>query len=66
MTAETYFNQAIEIIDQRFGDGYAEVHPELLGAFRHTAALDFQACIIAKSAPFQRFVDEHQEYFDAT
>lgn len=51
MTAETYFNQAIEIIDQRFGGGYAEAHP-VIGAFMHTAALDFQACIIAKSAPY--------------
>jgi hypothetical protein len=51
---------------QGFGDGYAEAHPELLGAFMHTAALDFQACTIAKAAPSQRFVDEHQEYFDAT
>ena len=66
MTAETYFNQAIEIIDQRFGDGYAEAHPELLGAFMHTAALDFQACIIAKAIHLKDLSMSIRNIFEAT
>lgn len=32
-TAHTYFHEAIEYIDKAFGEGYAEAHPELVGAF---------------------------------
>jgi hypothetical protein len=41
-----YFNDATDMIDQRFGDGYAKKHPELIGALMQTAALDFMAVII--------------------
>jgi hypothetical protein len=37
MTAHTYFHEAIEYIDKAFGEGYAEAHPELVGAFMRTA-----------------------------
>jgi hypothetical protein len=47
MTAETYFHEAIRIIDSEFGDGYAKTHPSLIGAFMQTAALDFQARMLA-------------------
>lgn len=40
-TAETYFNQAIRIIDEKFGEGYAKEHPELVAGFMNTAARDF-------------------------
>jgi hypothetical protein len=43
MTASTYFHEAIEAIDKHFGEGYAQKHPELVGAFMQTSALDFQA-----------------------
>jgi hypothetical protein len=43
MTAHTYFSEAIEIIDKRFGEDYAQHHPELIGAFMQVAALDFHA-----------------------
>jgi hypothetical protein len=43
MTAHEYFYQAIKTIDDKFGKDYAEEHPELIGAFMQTAALDFQA-----------------------
>jgi hypothetical protein len=46
MTADTYFNEAIHAIDRRFSEGYAEEHPELIGAFMQTAAFDFLAGLI--------------------
>jgi hypothetical protein len=46
MTAKTYFHEAIEHIDSSFGEDYAQHHPELIAAFMHTAALDFQAGFI--------------------
>ena len=47
MTAHEYFHEAIKSIDDRFGDGYAQAHPELIGAFMQTAARDFQTAITA-------------------
>jgi hypothetical protein len=41
MTADDYMGQAISRIDRHLGDGYAAKHPELIGAFIQTAALDF-------------------------
>jgi hypothetical protein len=41
-TADTYMQSAIEYIDKRFGDRYAEKHPQLVAAFMHVAALDFK------------------------
>ena len=48
MTADTYFQKAIRHIDNQFGDGYAEKHSELIGAFMSTAASDFHTAIIAQ------------------
>jgi hypothetical protein len=42
-TAHVYMFRAVESIDRKFGEGYAEKHPELVGAFMQTAALDFLA-----------------------
>jgi len=47
MTAQHYFLCAIENIDKEFGDGYAQEHPALLGAYIQTAALDYQAGVIS-------------------
>ncbi len=44
-TAETYFNQAVRIIDEKFGEGYAKEHPELIAGFMKTAAKDFDTCM---------------------
>lgn len=43
-TAETYFNQAVRIIDEKFGEGYAKEHPGLIAGFIKTAAKDFDTC----------------------
>ena len=49
ITAHEYFTAAIKYIDDRFGDGYAQAHPELIAAFMQTAARDFQTAITAQT-----------------
>jgi hypothetical protein len=49
MTATEYLDAAVESIDFRFGDGYAKQHPELVGAFMITAALDYGATSLART-----------------
>ncbi len=41
ITAEVYFQEAVAMIDSKFGEGYAKKHPELVGAFMNAAARDF-------------------------
>jgi hypothetical protein len=50
-TATQYFNQAARIIDEKFGEGFAKAHPELIGHFMltiavsfHTEALNWREC----------------------
>ena len=50
MTAEEYFTSAIECIDKQFGDGYAKLHPDLVGAFMQTAARDFHSTMMKVAA----------------
>lgn len=44
-TVETYMNNAVRIIDEKFGEGYARENPGLIGDFMKTAALDFSTNI---------------------
>ncbi len=44
-TSETYFNRAVRIIDEKFGEGYARENPGLVGDFMKTAAHDFDTAI---------------------
>lgn len=48
MTAREYMREAIASIDDRFGDGFAEKHPELIAAFMQTAILDLQGAVLAQ------------------
>ena len=48
--ARDYMGNAVRDIDGLFGDGYAEEHPELIGAYMRTAAADFGAAIVAKES----------------
>ena len=62
-TAETYFNQAVRIIDEKFGEGYAKERPELIAGFMNAAARDFDTSIKRQvlynlSIDFNRLVDE--------
>jgi hypothetical protein len=49
MTADEYLHSAIDCIDERLGKGYAKVHPELIGAFMQTSAMDLGAAVIARA-----------------
>ena len=40
--ANEYMRQAVRNIDEAFGDGYAKNHPELIGAYMQTVALEEQ------------------------
>lgn len=43
MTAHDYMLEAVNDIDKIFGKGYAKEHPELVGAFIQTCAIDYLA-----------------------
>ena len=45
-TASHYMCSAKEDIDRHFGEGYAEDHPELVGAYINAATLDFLATFL--------------------
>ena len=45
-TAHEYLMHGVSDINKWLGEGYAEKHPELLGAYMRTAALDFLAAQI--------------------
>lgn len=47
MTADQYMKDCARYIDEQFGDGYAQNHPELLAAMIQASAQDFHtACMI--------------------
>lgn len=46
LSADDYMEVAIRQIDLRFGEGYAENHPELVAAFMRTCAQDFHTTIM--------------------
>jgi hypothetical protein len=47
-TADHYMFHAKQLVDERFGKGYATKHPELVVAFMYTAAADYGAGILAQ------------------
>ena len=50
ITVNYYMEKAVESIDEMFGRGYAEKHPELVAAFMRTAAQDFHTTIMKAAA----------------
>lgn len=46
-TAAEYLNAAVRHIDAKFGAGYAERNPALVGAFMQAAASDYAASLAA-------------------
>ncbi len=42
-TISTYLSQAVEMIDRRFGKGYAAEHPALVAECIHSQALDYNS-----------------------
>ncbi|MCP5173483.1 MAG: hypothetical protein H6996_00075 [Moraxellaceae bacterium] len=49
MTAHDYMLEAVRRIDEVFGEGYAKTHPELVGDFMKTSAIDFATACISVS-----------------
>lgn len=49
-TAHHYFLTAIEKINSKLGEGYAEKHPELIGTFMKVTAMDFNNSIMKVAA----------------
>jgi hypothetical protein len=49
MTAQGYLMEAVECIDNEFGQGYAKNHPDLVAAFMHVSGQDFTMAILAKA-----------------
>lgn len=47
-TANNYFLDAVICIDKKFGVGYAQQHPELIGAFMNCCATDFLTAVLGK------------------
>lgn len=43
MTISAYMNVAIEIIDERFGNGYARASPNLIGDLVKAQTMDFNS-----------------------
>ena len=43
ITTNNYMLQAVRNIDEAFGDGYAKEHPELVGAYMQTVAIEEQS-----------------------
>jgi hypothetical protein len=50
MTIHDYLIHGVRCIDDKFGEGYAARHPELLAAFIQAAAQDFHSSTMAKIA----------------
>jgi hypothetical protein len=49
MTANEYLMSAIDHIDLLLVEGYAKAHPELIGAFMQTSAIELGAGEIARA-----------------
>jgi hypothetical protein len=50
MTADTYMGEAIDCIDKKFGDGFAEKNPDLVVGFMKVAASDFWGATLKLAA----------------
>jgi hypothetical protein len=61
MTAEEYMTHARTDIDAQFEEDYAAAHPELLGAYMQTAAMDYGVAIIARAIETLAAAVEKQE-----
>jgi hypothetical protein len=49
MTASEYMRNAVTNINDQFGDGYAQKHPELVAAFMNAASVDMAGAVIGKT-----------------
>ncbi len=47
-TMQTYFDKAVETIDNEFGEGYAKKNPHLVSTLTSVQVSDFNNCVITK------------------
>lgn len=56
-----YMTSAINIINKKLGESYAENHPELLGAFMQTAAIsNLESVLLNKLEYIENAIDQLQ------
>lgn len=56
-----YMTSAIDIINKRLGESYAENHPELLGAFMQTIAIaNLESVLKNKLENIEKAIDQIQ------
>lgn len=59
--ATFYMTSAINIINKKMGESYAENHPELLGAFMQTAAIsNLESVLLNKLENIEKSIDQMQ------
>lgn len=59
--ATFYMTSAINIINKKLGESYAENHPELLGAFMQTAAIsNLESVLLNKLENIEKLIDQMQ------
>jgi hypothetical protein len=49
MTANDYLYKARDDIDDKFGEGYAAAHPELVASYMQTCAIDLATAVLARA-----------------
>lgn len=47
--SERNFHKAIDVIDKKFGNGYAKSHPELISSFMQSSAIEYSGTSITSS-----------------
>lgn len=56
-----YMTSAIEIINDKLGNSYAENHPEILGAFMQTVAIaNLESVLLNKLENIENAIDQLQ------
>lgn len=51
-TSEGYLKRAIRSIDQELGENFAKTHPQLVGDFMKTAAMDFDTTMTRQALDY--------------
>lgn len=64
-TAKNHFNNAVEFIDSKFGEGYSKNNPELIAAFMQSSVIEYSGTAIAISlCDIRDQMKGHEENYD--
>lgn len=55
LQAANWLTQAVRHIDERFGEGFAQKHPELMAAMVSASALDYHAGMVSEAIESHAF-----------